>query len=90
MSFRILWLSRQLEHQNMSIISKDIDSQRKKWGVGWGGRGVGENPFEKEDKWNNLFKVCINLNFLDIETLVMKWCRQKINLRKYPGVSLTY
>ena len=55
---------------------KRYDSQRKKWGVGWGGRGVRENPFDKEDEWNNLFKVCIYLNFLNIETLVMKWCRQ--------------
>ena len=74
----------------MSIISKDIDSQRKKWGVGWGGRGVGENPFDKEDEWNNLFKVCIYLNFLDIETLVLNDIDKQINLRKYPGVSLTY
>ena len=73
-SFRILWLFRQLEHQNISIISKDIDSWRKKWGVGWGGRGVGENPFDKEDEWNNPFRV--HLNFLDIETLVIKWYRQ--------------
>ena len=48
-SFRILWLFRQLEHQNISIISKDIDSQRKKQEVGWGGRGAGGNPFDKEE-----------------------------------------
>ena len=49
MSFRTLWLSRQLEHQNMSIISKDIDSQRKEQRVGSGGRGAEGNPFDKED-----------------------------------------
>ena len=48
-SFRILWLFRQLEHQNISIISKDIDSQRKMQGVGWRGRGAGWNPFGKEE-----------------------------------------
>ena len=47
--FRKLWLFRQLEHQNISIISKDIDSRIKKWEVGWGGRGVGGNPFDKEE-----------------------------------------
>ena len=67
----------------MSIISKDIDSQRRKW-------GVGENPFDKEDEWNNLFKACIYLNFLDIETLVLKWYRQTNQSQKYPRVSLTY
>ena len=29
MSFRKLWLFRQLEHQNISTISKGIDSQKK-------------------------------------------------------------
>ena len=33
----------------MSIISKDIDSWRKKR-VGWGGKGAGGNPFDKEDE----------------------------------------
>ena len=77
MSFRTLWLFRQLEHQNISIISKDIDSQRKKWGVGWGGRGAGENTIDKkEEEYNNPYKVCIYLNLLYIQTLVIKWSRQ--------------
>ena len=77
MSFRTLWLFRQLDHQNISIISKGIDSQRKKWGVQWGGRGAGENPTDKkEEEYNNPYKVCIYPNLLDIETLVIKWSRQ--------------
>ena len=77
MSFRTLWLFRQLDHQNISIISKGIDSQRKKWGVRWGGRGAGENPIDKkEEEYNNPYKVCIYPNLLDIETLVIKWSRQ--------------
>ena len=50
MSFRTLWLFRQLDHQNISIVSKGIDSQRKKWGVRWEGRGSGENPIDKKEE----------------------------------------